>query len=153
VRDLFCHSESAVFPYLAFLVGPYITRIYLEHTGPFWRFAALLLLASKCLSLRHVSTNGPWDDESTGWVSSFVMQLTQLRTLDVLTVNEEVCRHISGLHHLETLTVRSIPEDPFHRADPPVSGSPFSALRRLELHADNHKFAMNFMTALHNAPL
>jgi hypothetical protein len=142
-----------VFPYLAFLVGPYITRIYLEHTGPFWRFGALLLLASKCLSLRHVITNGPWDDESTEWVSSFVMQLTQLRTLDVLTVNEEVCRHISGLHHLETLTVRSIPEDPFHRADPPVSGSPFSALRRLELHADNHKFAMNFMTALHNAPL
>ncbi|KAJ7791976.1 hypothetical protein B0H13DRAFT_2394124 [Mycena leptocephala] len=153
VRDLSCHSESAVFPYLAFLVGPHITRIYIEHTWPFWRFAALPLLASKCLSLRHVSTNGPWDDESTEWVSSFVMQLTQLRTLDVLTVNEEACRHISGLHHLETLTVRSVPGDPFPRADPSFSGAPFTALRRLDLHAENHKFAMNFMTALHSAPL
>jgi hypothetical protein len=142
-----------VFPYLAFLVGPHITKIYIELTEPFWRFAALPLLASKCPSLRHVNTNGPWDDESIEWVSSFVIQLTQLRTLDVLAVNEEACRHISGLHHLETLTVRSIPEDPFARADPPFSGSLFSALRCLDLHADNHKFAMNFMTALHNAPL
>jgi hypothetical protein len=81
------------------------------------------------------------------------MQLTQLRTLDVLAVNEEACRHISGLHHLETLMVRSIPEDPFPRSDPPFSGSPFSALRHLDLNADNHKFGMNFMAALHNAPL
>ncbi|KAJ7689061.1 hypothetical protein B0H17DRAFT_1180444 [Mycena rosella] len=104
VRDLACHLESAVFPYLAFLVGPHITRICIDHTGPFWRFAALPLLASKCLSLRHVSTNGLWDDESTELVSSFVMQLTQLRTLDVLAMmNEEACRHISGFHHLETL--------------------------------------------------
>ncbi|KAJ7500771.1 hypothetical protein B0H11DRAFT_2376433 [Mycena galericulata] len=153
VRDLSCRSESAVFPYLAFLVGPDITRIYIEHTEPFWRFAALPLLASKCPSLRHVRTNGPWDGESTEWVSSFVMQLKQLRTLDVLAVNEEACRHISGLRHLETLMVRSIPEDPFPRTDPPFSGSPFSVLRRLDLHAENHKFAINFMTALHKAPL
>ncbi|KAJ6595361.1 hypothetical protein B0H10DRAFT_773787 [Mycena sp. CBHHK59/15] len=65
VRNLTCQSDSAVFRYLAFLVGPHITRIYIEHTEPFWRFSALPLLASKCLSLRHVSTNGPWDDEST----------------------------------------------------------------------------------------
>ncbi|KAJ7884709.1 hypothetical protein B0H13DRAFT_1889842 [Mycena leptocephala] len=108
VRDLSCHSESAVFPYLAFLVGPHITKIYIEHTEPVWRFAALPLLASKCLSLRHVSTNGPWVDESTEWVSSFVTQLTQLRTLDVLAVNEEACRHISGLHHLETFKTLSV---------------------------------------------
>jgi hypothetical protein len=153
VRDLSCHSESAVFSYLAFLVGPHITRIYIEHTEPFWRFAALPLLASKCLSLRHVRTNGPWDEESTEWISSFVMQLTQLRTLDVLAVNEEACRHISGFHHLETLKVRSIPENPFPRADPPFSGTHFSALRHLDLHAQNHIFAMNFMTTLHSAPL
>ncbi|KAJ6533484.1 hypothetical protein B0H19DRAFT_1185993 [Mycena capillaripes] len=153
VRDLSCRSESAVFPYLAFLVGPHITKIYIEHTEPVWRFAALPLLASKCLSLRDVSTNGPWVDESTEWVSSFVMQLTQLRTLDVLAVNEEACRHISDLHHLETLKVRSIPEDPFPRADPSFPGAPFPALRHLDLHADNHKSALNFMTALHNAPL
>jgi hypothetical protein len=127
VRDLTCHSESALFPYLAFLVGPHIPRVYIEHTDPFWRFATLPLLAFKCLHLRHASTNGPWDAESTEWVSSFVMQLTQLRTLDVLAVNEEACRHISGLHHLGTLslTVRSIPEDPF--ADPPFSSQPSAA--------------------------
>ncbi|KAF8133552.1 hypothetical protein K438DRAFT_1883907 [Mycena galopus ATCC 62051] len=153
VRDLSCQSESALFPYLAFLVGPHLKKIYIEHTGPFWHFAALPLLASKCPSLRHVSTNGPWDDESTEWVSAFVMQLTQLRTLDVLALNEEACRHISGLHYLETLTVRSIPEEPFPLADPPFFGSSFSALRSLDLHVSNHKFATNFMTALCNAPL
>ncbi|KAF8136047.1 hypothetical protein K438DRAFT_1882028 [Mycena galopus ATCC 62051] len=153
VRDLSCQSESALFPYLAFLVGPHLTKIYIEHTWPFWRFAALPLLASKCRSLRHVSTNGPWDDESTEWVSAFVMQLTQLRTLDVLALNEEACRHVSGLHYLETLEVRSIPEDPFPLADPPFFGSSFSALRSLDLHVSNHKFATNFMTALGNAPL
>jgi hypothetical protein len=153
VRDLTCQSESALFPYLAILVGPHITKIFIEHTGPFWRFAALPLLASKCRSLRHVSTRGPWDDGSTEWISAFVVQLTQLRTLDVLTVNEEACRYISGLHHLETLALHYIAEHPFPRADLPSSTSPFPALRSLDLQAANHKRALNFMTALHNAPL
>ncbi|KAJ7015791.1 hypothetical protein C8F04DRAFT_1365528 [Mycena alexandri] len=153
VQHLYCTSESALFPKLEFLVGPHVTEIFFSHPGPFWRFAALPLLVSKCPSLRHFATNGPWDDESREWVSASVMYSAQLRTLDVLTLNGEACRHISGLRNLETLDIGSIPEDPFPRAAPPFSGSPFPALRSLNLRADNHKFAMNFMTALHDTPL
>ncbi|KAK7007521.1 hypothetical protein R3P38DRAFT_2553024, partial [Favolaschia claudopus] len=113
--------------------------------GPSFRLSALPSVARQFRLLEYVHIG----DEGSNDISSFIMHLTDPRTLDVPSLNLHCFQHITTFPNLTSLTIWRL----FERAFPCSSETMFPALRELKLTTSDLDFAMNFMAVFKNSSL
>ncbi|KAJ7027128.1 hypothetical protein C8F04DRAFT_1267419 [Mycena alexandri] len=133
IRKITSDSHSALFPYLRYLVGPHLDSIMLGLNGLVWCLAALSVVPLKCPSIQHVDFALSHASEYNAKdlkesVSSFVIGLQEVRTLEVVPLNQAAYQHLAGLLTLESLTLH-LDIEPFPANV--VSDTPFPALREI----------------------
>ncbi|KAK7012980.1 hypothetical protein R3P38DRAFT_2446586, partial [Favolaschia claudopus] len=155
VHYLSCQSGSPFFPHLSTILGTQISKIHIELASYQWRYPAVQHIALRCPFVKDFGLEGSFGNEdiTLEWSSRFVLQMTQLRSVDVVGLNRAAWHHISRLAGLEKISSHSLIADVFTPSDESLLHPLFPVLRTLALDRVDLTLVAPFLSAFHSAPL
>ncbi|KAK6969447.1 hypothetical protein R3P38DRAFT_3243229 [Favolaschia claudopus] len=154
VQRMSLHCSVPIFPHIMHIVGQRIVDVAIILDDPSLHFSALEPLAFPNRVLNHLAIEcyAASRDFAHELIPPFVLEMNDLRVLQVASLNQLACQHISTFSNMYHLWVRDLTEIPF---PDPLSDqhTPFPALTHLNMHTSDITFGTNFIEVLQAAPL